>query len=299
MSERWIGVDVGGTAAKLVCLESDGTVAARATIDSRRRRAAELVGALAAATLPWRENRDAPVTALGVAIPGLVDRAAGRVLPGCNLAYLDDVAIAARLQDALDLPVVLDNDANAAGLAEGRLGAARDCGSAVCLTVGFGIGGAILIDGRLWRGCSGMAGELGRLRLRPDSDRSLEEEAAAAAIVAEYRRRDGEVDDDHDVAAIAARADAGDAAAQRALVTCGERLGVGLAIVVNVLNPERIVIGGGIARSTAWFLEPARRAGRQRARTVAWDRCEVVTAQLGADAGAIGAALLCAEGGAG
>lgn len=295
MSGRWIGVDIGGTAAKLVCLATDGAVVSRATIDSRCARAAELVEAIAAATRAWRVQGEEPASALGVAIPGLVDRAGGRVLPGCNLEYLDGVDIVAELQRATGLPVVLDNDANAAGLAEARFGAAQDCDSAVCLTVGFGVGGAVLLDGRLWRGHSGMAGELGRLRLRADSESSLEQEVAAAAIVAAYRRHGGALDGDHDVAEVAARADAGDPAAQRALTSCGERLGVGLAIIVNLLNPERIVVGGGIARSTAWYLEPARREGRRRARSAAWDRCEVVTAQLGAAAGAIGAALLCGE----
>lgn len=294
MAGRTIGVDIGGTTTKLVCLQGSGSVVGRERIDSRREQAQELVDAVVATARPWLDGGN--VAALGVAVPGLVDRDAGRILRGANLAYLDDFAVVDALNEATGLPVAIDNDANAAGLAEARLGAARGCASAVCLTVGFGVGGAVLFDGRLWRGHSGMAGELGRLVLDDVSGPTLEQAAAAAAIVSAYREGGGTVADDRDAATVAQRADEGDEAARQALATCGRRLGIGLAIIVNLLNPERIVVGGGIARSEMWYLDPARAEGRRRARKAAWERCEVVVAELGADAGAIGAALLCREG---
>jgi glucokinase len=295
MGEHYIGIDIGGTTAKRVRLEAPGTVRDRARVETHGRAAGELIDALVAAARPWLDDRRAPARALGVAVPGLVDRAAGSVLPGCNLQQLDGFPIVAALRDATGLPVELDNDANAAGLAEALLGAARGADSVVCLTVGWGVGGAIVVGGRLWRGHSGMAGELGRLRLGEDGSRTLEADIGAAAVVAAYRERGGRVAGDTDARQVAARADEGDEAAREALARCGRRLGVGLAILVNLLNPERIVVGGGIVGAGEWFLGPARRECGRRARGAAWDRCELVVSKLGAEAGAIGAALLCCE----
>lgn len=300
MGESWIGVDIGATRTKLVHMEPTGEVLDRLEIDSRYDSPDELLAAVQSAIQPWLQPaRGVGATALGVAVPGLVDRAAGRVLCAPNLMELDDFAIVGALQQATGLRVELDNDAHAAGLAEARLGAAAGCDSAVCLTVGTGVGGAIIKDGRLWRGHSGMAGELGRLMIDAEAETYLEEGVGAAAVEIAYRRQSGCTAGDIDAAAVARLADEGDVAAQQALARCGERLGVGLAILVNLFNPQRIVVGGGVAGAGEWFLDPARREGRRRAWQPSWNRCEVVAARLGAEAGAIGAALLCHEEAAG
>ncbi len=300
MDETWIGVDIGATRTKLVHLQPAGEVLDRRDITSRYGSAAEMLAAVTATIEPWlRPARGVGAAALGVAVPGLVDRAAGCVLRAPNMTGLDDFAIVRALQQATGLRVELDNDAHAAGLAEARLGAAAGCDSAVCLTVGTGVGGAIIKDGRLWRGHSGMAGELGRLMIDVGPEKYLEEGVGAAAIETAYRTQSGGAAGDVDAAAVARLADQGDVAAQQALARCGERLGVGLAILVNLFNPQRIVVGGGVAGAGEWFLGPARREGRRRAWAPSWNRCEVVAAHLGAEAGAIGAALLCDEQAAG
>jgi glucokinase len=296
MGESWIGVDIGATRTKLVHLESAGEVLDRRDIASRYGSADELLAAVESTIQAWlRPAQGVGATALGVVVPGLVDRAAGRVLRAPNLDELDDCAIVTVLQRATGLRVELDNDANAAGLAEARMGAAVGCDSAVCLTVGTGVGGAIIKDGRLWRGHSGMAGELGRLMLDAEAEQYLEEGVCAAAVEIAYRRRSGGAAEDIDAAAVFRLAEEGDVAAQQALARCGERIGVGLAVLVNLFNPQRIVVGGGVAGAGEWLLGPARREGRRRAWEPAWNRCEVVAARLGAEAGAIGAALLCDE----
>jgi glucokinase len=296
MSERYIGVDIGGTSAKLVHLEFPGTVLDRARAASTHASGDELVAALHEAVAPWLDGTRDAASAVGVAVPGLVDRSAGRVLPGSNLPYLDGFEIVAALNAATGLHVELDNDANAAALAEARLGAAQGCGSAVCLTVGWGVGGGLILGGRLWRGYHGMAGEVGRLLLDEDGERTLESKAGAAAIVTAYRARGGQIADDTDVAEVARRADDGDRTAREALAECGRQLGIGLAIVVNVINPQRIVIGGGVANSGVWYLDAAREECGRRARGPAWEGTDVEVAALGRDAGAIGAALLCHPG---
>jgi len=293
MSERYVGVDIGGTSAKLVHLEHPGTVLDHARVPSTHASGDELVTALRGAVAPWLEAGQDSAVGIGVAVPGLVDRAAGRVLPGSNLPYLDGFEIVGALAAATGLRVELDNDANAAGLAEARLGAAQDCHSAVCLTVGWGVGGALILGGRLWRGCHGMAGEVGRLLLDEDGERTLESKVGAKGIVSAYRALGGTLADDTDVAAVAERAEEGDQAARQALAQCGRRLGIGLAILVNVINPQRIVIGGGVANAGEPYLGAAREECGRRARGPAWEGTEVVVAALGRDAGAIGAALLC------
>ena len=290
--QRAIGVDIGGTRTKLVLLEAPGTVVEYGEIASDFATPEAVVAAIAAQTAAWRNAGENAPRHLGIAVPGLVERGAGRVLRAPNLDVLDEFTIGIALQVATGLEVEVDNDAHAFGLAEARLGAAAGCRSAVCLTVGTGIGGAIIHEGQLWRGHSGLAGEVGRLVLDPDGSRFLEQDVGAGAVVDEYRRLSEEPDEDIDAEEVARRADAGNAAARQALALCGKRLGVGLAILVNVLNPERIVIGGGVAGAGDWFLGAARSEGERRAWVQSWNECAVVPAKLGATAGAIGAALM-------
>lgn len=292
MTERSIGVDIGGTRTKLVLFESPGTVVETREIDSDFATPEAVIQAITTATEAWRRVGARAPRCLGVAVPGLVERGAGRVLRAPNLDVLDEFAIGVALEVATGLHVEVDNDAHACGLAEARLGAAAGCDSAVCLTIGTGVGGAILLEGRLWRGHGGLAGELGRLVLDPDGSRFLEQDVGAGAIVDEYRRLAGDPAAELDAERVARLADAGDNAARQALALCGKRLGVGLAVLVNLLNPERIVIGGGVAGAGEWFLEPARIEGERRAWVQSWAQCRVVPAALGATAGAVGAALL-------
>jgi glucokinase len=205
---------------------------------------------------------------------------------------LDNFSIAIALEVTTGLHVEVDNDAHAFGLAEAHLGAAAGYDSAVCLTVGTGVGGAIIHGGTVWRGHGGLAGELGHLVLDPEASRFFEQEVGAGAVVAEYRRLAENPTADVDAELVARFADSGDNAARQALALCGKRLGVGLAILVNLLNPQRIVIGGGVVGAGEWFLGPARIEGERRAWAQSWAQCEVVSAALGPMAGAIGAALL-------
>ena len=292
MIRRSIGVDIGGTRTKLVLLEASGTVIEASEIDSDFATPEAVIEVIATETAAWRGADEGAPRCLGVAVPGLVERHAGRVLRAPNLDVLDDFAIGIALEVATGLHVKVDNDAHACGLAEARLGAAAGCESAVCLTIGTGVGAAIIHEGRLWRGHGGLAGELGRLVLDPDGSRFLEQGVCAGAVVDEYRRLAEDPAADVDAERVARLAERGDKAARQALALCGKRLGVGLAVLVNLLNPERIVIGGGVAGAGEWFLGPARIEGERRAWVESWAQCEGVPAGLGATAGAVGAALL-------
>ena len=295
MIERAIGVDIGGTRTKLVLLEAPGTVIEAREIGSDFATAEAVVEVITMETAVWRQLDEGTPPSLGLAVPGLVERDAGRVLSAPNLKVLDNFAIAIALEATTGLHVEVDNDAHAFGLAEAHLGAAAGYDSAVCLTVGTGVGGAIIHAGTVWRGHGGLAGELGHLVLDPEPSQFFEQEVGGGAVVAEYRRLAENPTADVDAEVVARFADSGDNAARQALALCGRRLGVGLAILVNLLNPQRIVIGGGVVDAGEWFLGPARIEGERRAWAESWAQCEVVPAALGPMAGAIGAALLSLE----
>ena len=293
--ERAIGVDIGGTRTKLVLLEAPGTVIEAREIGSDFATAEAVVEVITMETAVWRQLDEGTPPSLGLAVPGLVERDAGRVLSAPNLNVLDNFAIAIALEATTGLHVEVDNDAHTFGLAEAHLGAAAGYDSAVCLTVGTGVGGAIIHAGTVWRGHGGLAGELGHLVLDPEASQFFEQEVGGGAVVAEYRRLAENPTADVDAEVVARFADSGDNAARQALALCGRRLGVGLAILVNLLNPQRIVIGGGVVDAGEWFLGPARIEGERRAWAESWAQCEVVPAALGPMAGAIGAALLSLE----
>jgi glucokinase len=195
---------------------------------------------------------------------------------------------------ALGLPVALINDARAFGLAELRLGAGRGASSMVGLTLGTGVGGVIAIDGRVHLGHDGTAGEVGHQTIDPDgplcncgNHGCLESFARADRIAAACGTETVE-------AAVEA-ADAGDARALDGLAQVGRYLGIGIANMITVISPDRVVIGGGIAAAGDLLLGPIRDEVRRRVLMTSLNEVEIVTAELGTWAGAIGAAIHGAE----
>jgi glucokinase len=205
-----------------------------------------------------------------------------------------DRPVAPPVESALGLPTCLINDARAFGLAELRLGSGRGAESLVGLTLGTGVGGVIAIDGKVRLGHDGTAGELGHQTIDPDGPLCgcgnrgcVEAFARADKIAAACGTATAE-------AAVAA-AKAGDARAIEGLAQIGRYLGIGVANAVTVISPDRVVIGGGIAAAGDLLLDPIREELRLRVQTTSLDAVEVVTAELGTWAGAIGAAVHGAE----
>ncbi|GGM61474.1 glucokinase [Longimycelium tulufanense] len=305
-----VGIDVGGTSVRAGVVDARGAV-----LDTTRAptptggQALEDAIAGAVAELTGRHD----VAAVGLAVAGFVtaDRRGVRFAP--HLAWRG-APVADRMSRRLGLPVVLEHDANAAVLAEYRFGAARGAHVAVLVALGTGIGGALLVDGRVFRGAHGVAPELGHLRLVPDGrpcacgkrgcwERYCSGTALAATAVellAEYpsastvlaREAAG---DPRAVTGrrVAGAARDGDLLAQRAMADLARWLGEGLALVADVYDPEVIVIGGGVSESAPLFLDDAREHYAS-AITGAGHRplARIRTAQLGDDAGIVGAAAL-------
>jgi glucokinase len=235
------------------------------------------------------------VSSVGIGVPGLYDPAAGTTrflvnLPGAWAGR----PVAGPVGAALGLPVCLINDARAFGLAELRLGAGRGASSMVGLTLGTGVGGVIALDGRVHLGHDGTAGEIGHQTIEPDGPwcgcgnrGCLEAFARADQIAAACGTATAEE--------AVARARAGDERATAGLAQVGRYLGIGIANMVSVLSPDRIVIGGGVAAAADLLLGPIRDELRRRVRTTSLEEVEIVTAELGIWAGAIGAAIHGAE----
>jgi glucokinase len=307
-ASRVIGVDLGGTKLLAGVIDEDGVVARRTVRPtdkaSEERLLEEFEGAIA-------EFMDEEIGAIGVGIPSMIHQRDGRAVASVNVP-LTDVDLREHLRTRFGVPAAIENDANAAALAEHRFGAGRGTRHMVMLTLGTGIGGGLILDGRLYRGAVGAAGELGHITLQIDgppcfgdcpgrghlealasgtATDHLADELAAAHPEGDLGRALAEGRDlDARLAVDLAAAAPGDA--RTLLEQAGTRLGEGIASLVNVFNPEVVVLGGGFARAGELLFEPARRVVAERALIPARDLVRIVPALLGPEAGLIGAGLV-------
>ena len=250
-------------------------------------------------------RRAAPdAEAIGVGIPSRVDRATGGSVGAAHLP-LEGVPFRDLLSERAGLPVHVDNDANLAALAELRAGAAAGASDAVVITIGTGIGGGLILDGRVYHGASGAAGEIGHMTVDFEGaacsgdcpGRGCFETYVSGPALARAGVDAGLADEGLDGLRVTQLALDGDPAAAAAVAEIGRRLGAGIASLLNVFDPELVVVGGGVSRAGDLLLEPARAVARERALSPAAQRARVVQARFGEEAGVVGAALLALDGG--
>jgi glucokinase len=293
MSRRVIGLDAGGTKLLAGVVDEAGSVLHRNVHPWPPGVSREDVLGLFREALDEAGDADA----IGVGLPATMDIANG-VAVGCRHLPIEGFGFRDWLATETGLPVWVDNDATLALLAESQRGAARHATDAVLLTIGTGIGGGIMSGGRLVRGDRGAAGEPGHMTIDADGppcpgncpNRGCLEAFVSGPALARMGWRTA-------VDAIAA-ARSGDEDARIALEQMGERLGVGLASLMNLLDPEVIVIGGGFGSDAGpLLLAPAERVARSRALEPAASTTRFVVAELGEDAGMLGAAMLAFAGG--
>jgi glucokinase len=301
-----IGIDVGGTKVAGLHVAEDGAVLERRerpTPADDVSATVETVAGLAA------ELATDGGEAVGVGAAGMVDFAAGTLRYSPNLAWRE-VALRDVVSDRTGLRCVVDNDANAAAWAEYRFGAAQGSRHVLVVTVGTGIGGGIVADGRLFRGAHGFAAEIGHIIVEPDGppcgcgNRGCWEQVASGRALDRLARTEAERDPNGRIATLAAdtevsgrhvseAARGGDPAAIAVFAAVGRRLGEGIAGLVNVLDPEIVVVGGGVAEEGAVLLDPARAAFTEAVEAPEHrPEVPILPAALGNDAGAIGAAAL-------
>src|SRR4051794_29908876 len=253
-----IGVDVGGT--KILCglVGSDGTIGAHRETPTPRESEQTFLDGLEAAV---RELLDESVVAVGFGIPSRIDQRAGIALGSVNIPLVD-VPFRDVMRERLGLPVALDNDGNAAAIAEWRAGAGRGTDDMVMLTLGTGVGGGLILGGRPYRGWIGAGAELGHIVIVHDGAPCgcggfghLESYVSGKAADEAAREEFGPAADAHRLVRLA---NEGDARATEILNETGRKPGSGLASLVNAFDPELIVIGGGFAAAGDLLLEPAR-----------------------------------------
>jgi glucokinase len=297
-ASRHLGLDLGGTNIKWAVLQNeageweplDRDQVATPVADGPDAIVDRLatVGAEAIARNPG-------VSTVGIGVPGLYDPATGvtRFLVNIAGAWAGK-SVAGPVGAALGLPAFLINDARAFGLAELRLGAGRGASSMVGLTLGTGVGGVIAVDRHVHQGHDGTAGEIGHQTIEPDGPwcgcgnrGCLEAFARADQIAAACGTATAEE--------AVAKARGGDARATEGLAQVGRYLGIGIANMVTVISPDKVVIGGGISAAADLLLGPIRDELRRRVHTTSLAEVEIVTAKLGTWAGAVGAAIHGAE----
>lgn len=309
-----IGVDLGGTKLLAGALGPSLEVEFRTYRPVLRLDQSQLVDMVAEAVDEARGAVDGAVSAVGIGIPCTFDRRTGVAIQAVNLP-LHDIAFADVMRSRLGLPVMVDNDANCAVLAEARSGVARGARDVALLTIGTGIGGGLYLDDRLYRGWVGAGAELGHMVVDMDGPPCqgncpnwgcLESVASGTALVREVALAVGRRPDTPLGRAleegrpltgptITEMAHAGDPVARAAIEVIGQRLGVGIANIVNIFNPEVVVIGGGVIAAGEMLLAPAREVMRERALSPGRDLVRVEAAEFGPEAGMVGAALLARE----
>ena len=310
-ARRAIGVDVGGTKTEALRVTDAAQIEARSRLPTPAKDQAATLGTIEQVV---EDVLTDDVVAVGMGAAGLVDVSTGVLLAAPNIAWRN-VPLRERIAGRFDRPVTVDNDATAAAWAEHLLGAGRGYRHLLFVGVGTGIGGGIVIDGRLTRGAHGLAGEIGHIIVEPGGpvcgcgNRGCWEQVAGGHALARAGARAVLDDPESEIAKLArgdpARATgelvaraaaAGDGAAVAIVAEVGHRLGEGIAGLVNVLDPEAVVVGGGVSELGAPLLDPIRERFLQ-AVEFADVRPEVtiVAAALGNDAGAIGAAMLALE----
>jgi glucokinase len=289
--QRVIGVDLGGTKILAGVVDRDGRVEHRREHPTPTRSEEELLAGLDAAV---EELLTDEIAALGFGLPSPIDQSSGRAQQSVNIPLDESVPFRERMAQRFGLPVGIENDANAATYAEFHFGAGREARTMVMLTLGTGCGGGAVLDGRLYRGWA----EFGHMVIEYDGlpcqgtctgRGHLEPYVTGLAATKLAQAEFGPAVDAHRLVRLARE---GEVRAVAILDGIGRHLGAGIGSLVNIFNPELVVIGGGFAAAGDFILDPAREIVRREGLAKAGERVRIVRAELGTAAGLIGAALV-------
>ncbi len=308
-----IGVDVGGTNVKVALVDKSGSIVYSDTVPTRAEMGYEytISNIIKAIQNLMKESKvdKSLIEGIGFGFPGQIDCDNGIVRLAPNIPGWVNIPIADIVSNEFSIPVKVDNDVRCAALAELNFGAGRGAQNLICITVGTGIGSGLIINGKLVRGASNAAGELGHIKLQMKDGPicgcgdtgCLEAFASGPGIVAlaEEYIKGGKSTKFRELAnpditpyIVAEAAKQGDVVAKKIFEIIGEYIGIGLASVVNLLNPEKVVIGGGVADAGDLLFNPVIETLKKRTMPIQRDAVQVVHAELGNTAGVIGASLL-------
>lgn len=301
----FLGIDIGGTKCGVVLARADGSIVQRIGEPTRSGERGpndvlEQLAIHARALMQQAGEQGLTIQGIGVSCGGPLDTKTGVVHSPPNLPDWQNVPVKAFFENALGLPTVVENDANATALAEWRFGAGQGANNLVFVTMGTGIGGGIILDGKLYRGTNDLAGEMGHQTILLNGPkcgcgkRGCLEALASGPAIARLARESmrygrqkrvlelaGGKPNDITAAHVVEAAQAGDAFARQVLEEAGTYMGIGLANIIQILNPERIILGTIAVHAGDLILEPIRAAIREYAWKRSADVCQVVPAALG------------------
>lgn len=300
-----LAADVGGTNIRVGVVDEEGNILARAEASTPSNGSPEMIAsALADLSNRLIGENSVEVSTFGLAIPGVIDFSSGRVSRSPNLPQLNRIEFGRVVAEATGLSVVLENDATSAAIGEHWLGAARGYSNAICITLGTGIGGGLIINGVPFAGADGTAGEVGHICVEPEghpcgcgSRGCVEQYASATAVVriANEMLDSGKASklrgkDSFSARDIYESAVDGDELALTVFEIAGRYLGIACADLVNVLNPEVIVFTGGLSAAMNVMIGPTVSEMKKRAYQQPAERVKLLSGELGDDAGILGAA---------
>ena len=304
MSKTAIGIDFGGTSVKPGVVANGRIITRLAPIKTREHSGqASLLEAIRQAIEELRKQHP-EVAAVGAGLPGMVDSINGHVWQLSNVPGWEDVALTTLLEEWTGLPAAIDNDANAMAYAEWLYGAGREGVNVVCMTLGTGVGGGLILDRKLYRGSRLGAGEIGQMTTDPHgvpgqygNFGALEKYVGNNQIAARAQLLYGEAGltrslEECSPLELQFAADANDTIARQVWAEVGFSIAITLCDIVWLLNPDRIVIGGGVGRAGEYVFGPIRKAIEERTMKIFHEGLTIVPAELGNDAGIIGSAAL-------
>lgn len=314
-----IGVDIGGTNVPASIVDGSGKIIH--TIDKKTLAEGGPDAVISRITSSIKDLvtyfkstiRDGEIIGVGIGAPGTLDHKKGQITTSPNLPQLRNIPIVELINKEVKLPVYLDNDANCAVIAEHWIGAAKGCENVVLMTLGTGIGGGIIINNKIYRGSHGTAGEIGHMTIFVKGNKCacgnfgcLEAYASANATVNRAKEKLKREDvastlqtkklSDITAHEIFLHAEQGDRFAQSILIESGNYLGVGIAAIANIFDPDMIIIGGGFSDAEKYLIPAAIDEAYKRSFKSVMDNIKVTRAKLGNTAGVIGAARLAFEG---
>ena len=299
-----IGIDFGGTTVKAGVV-AEGAILSRITpLQTQEYAGADSLLAAIRKLIEQLRALHPELSAVGAGLPGIIDSLNGRVWQLSNVRGWENVPLRALLEEWTGLPAALDNDANAMAYAEWLYGAGRDGTNVVCLTLGTGVGGGLVLERKLYRGSRLGAGEIGQMTIDPNGPPgqygnygALEKYVGNRQIAERAQNVYREAGltkglEECSPLALELSARTGDAIAQQIWAEVGFAIGITLCDIVWLLNPDRIVIGGGVARAGEFVFGPIRKVIRERTMKIFHEGLTIAPAMLGNDAGMIGSAAL-------
>ena len=296
-NQNLVGIEISITSLKAVVLTRDGKLVRSEIVELRRNEETlpQLIG-----FINKLKSSEETIRKVGIAVPGLVNHITKRVAYSSQFPEQAEVDFIDQIQKETGIDAVVENDANAAALGEYELGAGRGSKDMFYVTLGAGVGGALIFNGEIWRGTSGFAGEFGYITINSEGMK-LEEVASASNIIRRIRNRFhqdptsslNEIGEENfTIVDVVNEAGKGDGFAQMMLERTGAYVGTGVASVINLLNIERIVVGGDVMDSEDYVLNAMIERARELSFTPAFETTKILASELQKNAAAIGAALL-------